>query len=423
MNKLLTISLLSIITGVNAQSVGNSPYSAFGIGDVKYNNDAELSAMAKTGTAYIWDFNNSFNFQNPAANANFQLTSIKAQGTNENLYFKSDYNNIDVTKHSNYLSNLTLAFPISKSVKFGATFQPYSSKQYDILTTTELADGTKKVNSFVGDGTINALQAAVGYSFNSKLAFGFRANYYFGNVTDLEEIAYSNAPLTNGFYTHNNVKSLNFTLASAYQTKLKNDNKITFGATYTFGNIGNFDTEFTNSTYYYYNGAKAGETVIEKKESSDKGLIPSEFSLAVGYGKELKWFVSTQMDYKSGTDVQFLGEPFSYENSYRFSAGGWYIPNINNFRNYFSRVIYRYGLFYEKGNLTLNGKDINQYGLTLGATLPFQKSSASRMTGLDVALELGRKGTKSNDLIGQNYFNIKFGINFADKWFKKVYYD
>ena len=54
----------------------------------------------------------------------------------------------------------------------------------------------------------------------------------------------------------------------------------------------------------------------------------------------------------------FLGQPFTYQDSYRISAGGWYLPNYNDFRSYFNRVVYRYGAFYEKGNLSVNGTNI-----------------------------------------------------------------
>ena len=56
------LSLLLVLS-VEAQSLGNSPYAAFGIGEVKYDNSVETSSMGGINTAYIWDFNNSFNFK------------------------------------------------------------------------------------------------------------------------------------------------------------------------------------------------------------------------------------------------------------------------------------------------------------------------------------------------------------------------
>lgn len=428
--RIFLLPFIAVGLGLQAQTLGNSPYAAFGIGEVKYDNSVETSAMGGINTAYIWDFNNSFNFKNPAANANLELTSIRVQATNENQFFKSDFNDMSATKHSTYLSNISIAFPLSKKVKFGFGYQPYSSKKYNILTIKELSDGNNKGNRFFGEGTLNTIQAAFGYNITPSFALGLRSNFYFGKLSDIEELAYSNAVLINGFETSTKIKSFNFTLGTTYQKKLKNDNKLTLGATYTFGTTGNLETKYVNSTYYYVGDQKDNYTELQSKTSKDKNLIPVEASLGIGYGKDAKWFASAQLDYKKGTTTDFLGTPFVYNDSYRISAGGWYLPNYNDFRSYFNRVVYRYGVFYEKGALNINnmgesnnnGKNINQFGLTLGATLPFEKSNVISMSGIDLGIEIGKKGTLQNNLILQNFINFKIGINFSDKWFRKNEY-
>ena len=89
MKRFFVLPLIAAGYLLNAQTIGNSPYAAFGIGDVKYDNTTDISAMGGISTAYIWDFNNSFNFSNPAANKNLELTTLKVEGSNENNFFKS----------------------------------------------------------------------------------------------------------------------------------------------------------------------------------------------------------------------------------------------------------------------------------------------------------------------------------------------
>ncbi|KMQ71521.1 membrane protein [Chryseobacterium koreense] len=423
MKKFLVLPLVAAGFFAQAQSIGNSPYAAFGIGDVKYDNTVDINAMGGISTAYIWDFNNNFNFSNPAANKNMELSTLKFEATNENNFFKSDFDNSSVTKHSSYLSNITIAFPISNKVKFGMGYQPFSSKRYNILTSSTLSNGTVEAKSFIGEGTLSTVQAALSYQLSPELGLGFRTNFYFGNLYDINELTFSDAPLINGYSTKNKVKSFNFTLGGAYQKKLEKDRKLTLGATYTFGNTGQMETYYKNSTYYYIADQKANEQIIDEKWSKDKQLIPMEFSLGAGLGKDAKWFVGSQLDFKKGETIQFLGQPFEYQNSYRIALGGWYLPNYNNFRNYFSRVTYRYGAYYEKGNLQFGGTNINQFAITGGMTLPFENRSANRMSGIDLGIELGQRGTLSNNMIRQNFINLKIGINFADKWFQKRLYD
>lgn len=422
--------LSSLVAGyfLNAQSIGNSPYGAYGIGDVKYDNTVDINAMGGISTAYVWDFNNSFNFKNPAANTNLELTTLKVEGTNENNYYRSDFNNLKSDKHSTYLSNISIAFPISRKVKFGMGFQPYSSKSYNIVTNEELSNVNGQVineaHNFRGEGSLNTIQAAVSYQITPAFALGLRSNFFFGKLSDIEEVAFTGAELVSGYASSYRVKAFNFTLGTTYQKKLANDHKLTVGATYTIGNSGNLKNTYTNSTYYYLVGDTKGyETIIEQNTNFDKKFIPQEGSLGLGYGKDTKWFLGTQFDYKKGESINFLGQPFSYQDSYRYSVGGWYLPNFNNFRSYFSRIIYRYGAYYEKGGLQINGTNINKYAITAGVTLPFQKSVINRMSSLDLGLEVGKRGTLDNQMIRQNFVNLRIGVNFADKWFNKRLYN
>lgn len=423
MKKIVVLSFISAGYFLNAQTIGNSPYAAFGIGDVKYDNTVDISAMGGVSTAYVNDFNNKFNFSNPAANQNFVLTSFSLEATNENNYFKTDYLDTKSTKHSTYLSNISMAFPLSKKVKFGLGYQPYSSKAYEIVSSQEI-DGSTKVNRFSGNGTLSNVQGALSYHINSNFSLGFRTNFYFGKLSDKQEISYTDADLVNGFETTNIIKSFNFTAGAVYQKKFENDRKLTLGGTYTFGTTGDLETRYKNSTYYFVTSEdRFNEHVIEETTGKDKNLLPMQGSFGVGYGDDAKWFASTQFDFKKGQDIMFLGKPFNYQDSYRIAAGGWYLPNYNNFRNYFSRVIYRFGAYYEKGNLQLNNKNINEYALTLGASLPFANTNINRMSYVDVGLELGKRGTLENNLINQTFVNFKIGLNFADLWFRKTEYD
>lgn len=430
MKKIFVLSFISVGYFLNAQSISNSPYATYGIGDVKYDNTIETSSMGGISTAYISDFTSNFNFANPANNTNFGLTSIKLEATNENNYFKTNNNNTKSTKHSTYLSNISLAFPISSKVKMGFLYQPYSSKSYDLIQTQTVTNQQTNetityANRFTGKGTLSTAQAAVSYNVGSGFSVGARANFYFGNLYDVNEFTATNAEFINGYETKNSIKNFNFTLATSYQhLNPSSDKKLTLGATATFGNTSNITTDYKNSTYYYTTGdTKLGETIIEQKNTSSKNLLPLQASIGAGYGSENEWFVSAQVDYKKGETVSYFGKTYDFQDTYKISAGGWYLPNYNNFRNYFSRVVYRYGAFYERGGLNIYGNNINRYGISAGVLLPFKSSNIQRMSGLELGIEAGKRGTLNNNLIRQNYINLKVGFNFADKWFRKSLYN
>ena len=182
MKRFFVLPLIAAGFLMNAQTIGNSPYAAFGIGDVKFDNTTEISAMGGISTSYISDFNNTFNFNNPAANKNLEVTTVKIEGTNETNFFKSNFDNSSSTKHSTYLSNISIAFPLSQKVKFGMGYQPYSSKKYAVRNLTTLEDGSTKVDLFRGEGTLSTVQAALSYQMTPEFGLGLRTNFYFGNL-------------------------------------------------------------------------------------------------------------------------------------------------------------------------------------------------------------------------------------------------
>lgn len=312
----------------------------------------------------------------------------------------------------------------------GFLYQPYSSKSYDLIQTQTVTNQQTNetityANRFTGKGTLSTAQAAVSYNVGSGFSVGARANFYFGNLYDVNEFTATNAEFINGYETKNSIKNFNFTLGTSYQhLNPSSDKKLTLGATATFGNTSNITTDYKNSTYYYTTGdTKLGETIIEQKNTSSKNLLPLQASIGAGYGSENEWFVSAQVDYKKGETVSYFGKTYDFQDTYKISAGGWYLPNYNNFRNYFSRVVYRYGAFYERGGLNIYGNNINRYGISAGVLLPFKSSNIQRMSGLELGIEAGKRGTLNNNLIRQNYINLKVGFNFADKWFRKSLYN
>ena len=80
-------------------------------------------------------------------------------------------------------------------------------------------------------------------------------------------------------------------------------------------------------------------------------------------------------------------------------------------------------MYYENTGLDVNNKTINQYALTAGLGLPLGKRGKYDPSMLNLGIELGQRGTKSNGLIKENFVNFKVGFNFDDLWFRKRQYD
>ena len=71
------------------------------------------------------------------------------------------------------------------------------------------------------------------------------------------------------------------------------------------------------------------------------------------------------------------------------------------------------GFRYENTGLVINNTSINDYGMNFGLGLPVGLSR------INLGVEFGKKGTTSNNLIEENYFNLSVGLSLNDIWFKK----
>ena len=67
----------------------------------------------------------------------------------------------------------------------------------------------------------------------------------------------------------------------------------------------------------------------------------------------------------------------------------------------------------------LNDQQINDFGISFGVGLPVYHSNST----INIGAEIGRKGTKQNNLIVENYAKLNLSINLHDFWFIKRRFD
>jgi hypothetical protein len=167
---------------------------------------------------------------------------------------------------------------------------------------------------------------------------------------------------------------------------------------------------------YNINGAElvADEEDIDVNDT--KLIVPTKFSFGAGIGNTKKWLVGTELTFSQNSKLVNRFDDIldvNFENSTKISIGGYYIPKYDSFSSYLNRVVYRAGFRYENTGLIVNNESINDYGMNFGLGLPVGASS------INLGFEFGKKGTTSNGLIEENYFNLSVGLSLNDIWFKK----
>lgn len=395
-----------------SQEGTSSPYSFYGIGDIKFSGTLENRSM---GGISIAQDTTHINLQNPAGYANLKWTTFTIGGGSN--YSKQKSGGESAKAQKTTLDYLALGIPLSK--KFGGAFGliPYSSVGYRIAN--ENPDPAQISKRFNGWGGLNRVFMGFGYNVVKNLNVGVNAYYNFGKVqsNSLEYIP----EISTGSRELNvtNLSGVNFNIGMMYKTKFNEKLSLFSSLYYTPGST--LKAENTRSiATVAYNSNFDLQIIDASGETTTKAdlKLPKKLAFGAGIGDSKKWLLGGEIavqgsgnlanNYNTIDDVR-------YENSERYSIGGYYTPNSNPFSSYFKRITYRGGFKFEKTGLIVNSTSINDTALTFGMGLPITGS----LSNLNVGLEYGQKGTTSNNLVQENYFSLSVSFSLNDKWFVK----
>ncbi|WP_306354078.1 hypothetical protein [Flavobacterium sp. '19STA2R22 D10 B1'] len=409
----VSICLLFSLVSV-AQEATSSPYSFYGIGDVKFKGTIENRSMGGLG---ILSDSIHINLQNPASYASLKRTTMAIAGTNNATTLKS--NTGKETANRTSLDYLAVAFPMGK---FGAAFGllPYSSVGYKIESISSTGGDNKR---YTGEGGMNKVFVGLGYQVTSKLSIGLDINYNFGkietrNIVFKPQVQYGSRELNTS-----DLSGASFNFGAMYKTKLNEKldiyGSLSYmpGSTLTSKNTSNIATISYNS-----NGAEIVNASKDRTVANTDLKIPSKVAFGAGIGAARKWFVGTEITLEQTSK---MGNRFddmtqgTYEDSKKVAFGGYYIPNYASYTSYLSRVTYRGGFKFENTGLVINNQGINDMGMSLGVGLPV----GSNFSNINIGLEYGKRGTTSANLIQENYFNLSIGLSLSDLWFRKSKFD
>ena len=401
--------LLSLVSF--AQEGTSSPYSFYGIGDVRFKGTLENRSMA--GVAVEQD-SIHMNLQNPASYANLKLTTFTLGGTYGTTTLKNNTESANATRTT--LDYLAVGLPLGK-FGFGFGLIPYSSVGYKIESISD--SGTENNKRFNGTGGLNKAFFGVGYKIAPNFNIGADVNYNFGKIESNNLEFITGVPVGTRELNSADLSGVNFNLGMMYQTKIYKKISIFSSLTYSLeSTLTSKNTRNISTVIYNSNFDLAVVDALDDVKTEASLTLPSKISLSAGIGEARKWLVGGKIAYgkTSGQANEYNDAAnVGYGKYGSVSLGGYYIPNYNSFSNYAKRIVYRAGLKYEKTGLVINSESINDMGLTFGLGLPITGS----FSNVNFGFELGKKGTTKANLVQDNYANLSVSFSLNDKWFEK----
>ncbi len=411
------LSTLFLFTQVGAQT-SSSTYSALGIGEFNYSGLTQNQGMGGLGISF---------------GSGWQANTVNPATTTKNTIFNFqtalNYKRINVdngTENSKVdgggLSYIALSFPIKVGkLTSGMGLGQITSVNYRLRVESEVANSDLKANNFLrGDGGISEAYLNFGYLLAKNLSIGVHGSYLFGStvrsntliVSDEEGAAVGNS---SEYYERLTVSDVGFKLGAHYQLKVSEKGNLHLGAIYQkLGDVGG--TGFAKLAGVDQASDPDSDGDLIANDVSGHIYIPNRYGFGMTYEKINKFAVGLEGQFQDFKQYEnFFGEELDLQAAKKVGLGFQFIPEYLSFDNLLMRGTYRIGVEWMQTPYYLNQTNINDIGVTLGASIPVNQLSL-----INLSFKAGQRGTLDNGLIRENYINFTLGFSLNDNsWFYK----
>ncbi len=438
MSNKLTLSLLLTVFSLFgaysafAQPKDNSPFSQFGLGDYFENAMPSSHSMGGLGSVYH-DFFEA-NLDNPASLGFLQYTSLQV-----GFYMKkSAFERIGQKQNiwSGNLDHLSLNVPLinplnealeRRETKFswgtGVSLRPYAQVGYHIRIIDEIDSIGSVQRDFKGTGGLYQFTWSHGLKYKN-LAAGVNLTYFYGKQAFNEEITFLDLPYSyrDIFQRTTSYKAFQYRIGLLYEQPLdlkkareKEDDPSRLLSVGAFiSGQSNFDALSDITRFAVNEVINDLDTAFFSRDNASGGTLPGAYGIGLMYRHAGSFRVG--IDYQASAWSDYVNEahPDTLKDTKRFAMGVAWIPDANSISSYFKRVEYRAGFYTKTDPRVIEGSQVKEWAVTVGATLPLivQRNIAWVQIGFDMGKRTG------GDRLSDNFVRGKVGLVFNDNaWF------
>ncbi len=405
-----TVLLIQINKGTAQNNA--SPYSVIGIGDIEKSSFDRTSGMGHAGMAL---FSNRFLYNsNPAS---YSALDDKFFNIEVASRFKTiNYSGSPISSVSSQSSDLQfkkLIIAMKIKPKWGAAIGllPFSTANYSFYSTKTLLGSLYTLPVYYqGTGSVNQFFFSNSYKVNKHFSVGLQASYLFGQLNQNETI---NVSVSDSVLNTSRKISIGTPMIKPgfqYNTMLSKKVKLFVGGT------ASIKTQLDKNYTLQVTDGNTVLPVSDNNNRTEQFTLPTKFDGSVATTIKDAFTLAVDYSFQNWDNLNYSKLGYKLVNSNHFGAGFEY-SHKKHFRDVsFERHFYQAGFFYNNGYLKVNGQQINDVGFTLGAGL----NSVRNNLGLQLNLEVGRRGTTNVGLIEENYYQATLIISYRDFWFVKV---
>ncbi|MCK3682512.1 hypothetical protein [Maribellus sp. YY47] len=412
---ILIAGILMIPAMLFAQFNNNtsSPYSRYGLGDLQSYSFGRTAAMggATLGSRYALQVNNA----NPASyTATDSLNFLFEFGLKGDFSrYSSEISEMKTSDiNFNYFS---MSFRINKWMATSIGLTPYSNVGYQIEVNEDIENTGAARTIYYGTGTISDAYLGLAIQPLKNVSLGMNLNYRFGKISRNSELTFEYADLYL-LQRYSQLRVTDFGLEFGAQVILPmKDNKqlVLAGVFESKPTYTAFESDIVQKNIYY-GGVGDQDTLAIKEEQKGKIVFPTTLGFGLSYSKKNVYELNFDYYHQGWADATIMGEKSEFLSDLnKFAVGAEWIPDKFSIRSAWKRVAYRAGFKYEQTYHSINGHQINDFGISFGLGLPIYRSNST----INISAEFGKRGTTDYNLVRENYAKVNLSANLHDLWF------
>lgn len=418
---LLGLGLFGIQQGYAQRSTSHSPYSQFGLGQMRNDLLPQTRAMGgiSTGVRYLTGLP-TLNIANPASYSGLNRTVLEA-GMYGNFTQLSRDNMSDHTADFAF-GHLAIGIPLQKYGGFSFGLLPFSDAGYSSRNVESVGDLVYEKQIF-GEGGINKAYLGYGVSPIKGLSIGANAGFLFGNLYDITQVKFLSdlSAYPTELKETRNIRGVTVDYGLQYSKSINRKYNLTLGYTGTLNNTinarpsrfitiseNNFDDEYI---------APPLDTISTGTFPTRKIHLPLKHNVGFTLSKGYNWLIGADFNYADWSNFEVQEGQNKLEKSYGFAVGGQIKPDPTSVR-YWNQVDYRLGFRYNQTPIVYRNQRINDMAVSVGIGLPLPETNFGRtFSQINISAEFGQQGSLNHNLVRERYININFGFTINDSWF------
>ncbi len=408
----------------SAQVTSSSPYSHFGLGDLKGSFLPQTRAIGGLSMGIrkpgLYD---NVNLANPASYSTFDLTVFDI-GASMDLRKLSKNGVNGQSQFNSTLSHITFGIPVNKFSAMSFGLVPYSDLGYQFKNTAVL-DTNAVDYVYGGEGGMSKAYLGYGFRIGNNLSLGFNLGYLFGSLKESRAIEFPGdfSAFNSRTQYQSSIGGFSIDYGLQYSIPMGTTTSLILGYAGSSNNSINSRKDVVTTRYrkdVLGNELAVADSTFYLKGAVEKVKMPLTHSAGFAIQKSNAWLVGADISYSKWSDFRIGALDPGLNDSFGIALGGQITPDAESINSYWSLVDYRLGFKYDKTFINVSNTDIKQYAVTFGFGFPLP-SNRSSFYKINLSTELGKRGTEANNLVRDRYININLGFTLNDKWFQKTY--